>query len=341
MGTFGKPCSQPPEAILEQPYNHKIDVWASGCILYEMLTGEHPFQTESFVQVRRKVQAGPNLSHPLLVPLTNTNLDLLDLLLKMFDPTVSTRIDTLGDAILSHPYFTKSTPTIGMDNVEFGWNEFQFLKSGCQGYVPSHPQVTQTHPQTLPLTQSHDSIRLRGTLVEHDSTLLTANELSQPQPVHIPKEESHSTQKQASMEAEETIRESPLPLNTSVPLQQTRFGRRAGGVGESKDKVRMVCEFCGVAVEIEKMEEHISQNHKDDIMKKKEEERRRIEEEQNRIKMREEEKRRKEEKDRKKKEAERRRREEAAAAAQREREEEQRRKKQQLQQIVRFGHTKY
>ncbi|KAK2947096.1 putative Protein kinase domain containing protein [Blattamonas nauphoetae] len=114
---YGTPPYISPEAMLEQPYNHKIDVWASGCIFYEIVTGAN-------------VQAGPNLNHPLLLPLTNANPDLLDILQKMLDPVMSTRIDTLGDTLLSHPYFTKSNPTIGMDNVELGWDEFQFLKSG-------------------------------------------------------------------------------------------------------------------------------------------------------------------------------------------------------------------
>ncbi|KAK2955098.1 putative ADP-ribosylation factor [Blattamonas nauphoetae] len=311
----GTPLYMPLEVMLEQPYNHKLDVWASGCILYELLTGEHPFPTESIVQLRRKIQAGPNLNHPLLVPLTNANPDLLDLLQKMFDPAIPTRIDTLGDTLLSHPYFTSSNPKVGMDNVELGWDEFQFLKSGCVGYQPSHPpQMTQTHPQTQTLTQTLDSIRLRGSLVEQvpqpqtllETTIVThdyephSNESvpSTVAPAHQDSPESsegrtHSphrnTEAVGGCVQNERENESNSQPPSQVPQKPTRFGRRAGRVGEARGKVRMACEFCGVAVEIEKMEDHIQQMRQDEVQKRKEEEKRRKEDEQNRIKMREEE----------------------------------------------------
>ncbi|KAK2955028.1 putative cAMP-dependent protein kinase type 2 [Blattamonas nauphoetae] len=345
----GTPLYMPPEAMLEQPYNHKIDVWASGCILYEMLTGEHPFQTESFVKLQRKIQAGPNLSHPPLDSLTNANPNLLDLLQKMFDPAILTRIDTLGNTLLSHPYFTKSTPTIGMDNVELGWDEFQFLKSGCVGYQPSLPQVSQTLPQTQPLPRLQESNHLRGTLVEDDPKLLMTTNHTQHQQPDIPKEVNKFAGKKKNLvPSTETAAQQDTDMSTEgrscspsqnpkdvggnvpneraedsnsqppsqVPQKSTRFGRKTGRVGEARDKVKMACVFCGVAVEIKKMEDHIRQMHQDEVQKKEEEEKRQTEEEQNRIKKREEKRKRKEEEERTRQEEQ----------AQREKEEERRRK---------------
>ncbi|KAK2947097.1 hypothetical protein BLNAU_17949 [Blattamonas nauphoetae] len=189
-------------------------------------------------------------------------------------------------------------------------------------------------PQTRPLPQTVDSIRLRGTLVEHDSTLMTTKEHTQPQQRDIPKEVNKfagkkinlvpSTETAAQHDADMSTEgrthtphpnpkdigggvqnkrenESNSQPSSTVPQKPARFGRRTGGVGESRDKVRMACEFCGVAVDIEKMEEHIHNIHQQEVLKKKEEEKRRKEDEQTQIKMREEERRQKEEEERKRK----------------------------------------
>ena len=41
VGTFIYWC---PELVKDEPYNDKADVWALGCVLYEMATGERPFR---------------------------------------------------------------------------------------------------------------------------------------------------------------------------------------------------------------------------------------------------------------------------------------------------------
>lgn len=39
----GTPYYMSPELVEGQPYNVKSDVWAVGCLLYELLTFKHPF----------------------------------------------------------------------------------------------------------------------------------------------------------------------------------------------------------------------------------------------------------------------------------------------------------
>jgi len=44
-----------PELVEEKPYDHTADLWALGCILYELNTGQPPFYTNSIFQLVRLV----------------------------------------------------------------------------------------------------------------------------------------------------------------------------------------------------------------------------------------------------------------------------------------------
>ncbi len=43
----GTPYYLSPEMCEEKPYNEKSDIWAIGCILYEMSTYKHPFNAKN------------------------------------------------------------------------------------------------------------------------------------------------------------------------------------------------------------------------------------------------------------------------------------------------------
>ena len=43
MTFIGTPYYVSPEMCRNKPYNEKSDIWALGCILYELLTFNHPF----------------------------------------------------------------------------------------------------------------------------------------------------------------------------------------------------------------------------------------------------------------------------------------------------------
>ena len=51
----GTPLYMCPELVQEQPYNHTSDLWALGCILYELSTGLPPFYTNSIVQLVKMI----------------------------------------------------------------------------------------------------------------------------------------------------------------------------------------------------------------------------------------------------------------------------------------------
>jgi NIMA (never in mitosis gene a)-related kinase len=48
---IGTPYYFSPEICNEKSYNHKSDVWALGCVLYEMLTLKHPFSGKGMRQL--------------------------------------------------------------------------------------------------------------------------------------------------------------------------------------------------------------------------------------------------------------------------------------------------
>ena len=58
-------CS--PEVLQDQPYNHKTDIWALGCILYEMVTSNPAFNEFGEEALRQRI-----LSYAIpQLPLTN------------------------------------------------------------------------------------------------------------------------------------------------------------------------------------------------------------------------------------------------------------------------------
>ncbi|KAA6397197.1 MAG: putative Serine/threonine-protein kinase Nek4 [Streblomastix strix] len=54
----GTPYYMSPELSQNKPYNHKSDVWALGCLLYEMTTFQHPFEAANYNQLVVKIAKG-------------------------------------------------------------------------------------------------------------------------------------------------------------------------------------------------------------------------------------------------------------------------------------------
>jgi serine/threonine protein kinase len=69
---FGTPEYMSPEQAQGQPVDHRVDIYAVGCILYHMLTGEVPFKAESFMGILSKhmVEApiAPSTRNPAVEP---------------------------------------------------------------------------------------------------------------------------------------------------------------------------------------------------------------------------------------------------------------------------------
>lgn len=51
----GTPYYLSPELLMNQPYGRESDVWALGCIFYEVTTLEHPFEAANFPSLAHKI----------------------------------------------------------------------------------------------------------------------------------------------------------------------------------------------------------------------------------------------------------------------------------------------
>ena len=57
--TQGTPLYMAPEVVQEQPYNHTVDLWSLGVILYELFVGQPPFYTNSIYSLINHIVKDP------------------------------------------------------------------------------------------------------------------------------------------------------------------------------------------------------------------------------------------------------------------------------------------
>lgn len=54
----GTPLAMAPELINGNQYGFKADIWSLGCLLYQLLTGAHPFKGRNFTELKSKLKTG-------------------------------------------------------------------------------------------------------------------------------------------------------------------------------------------------------------------------------------------------------------------------------------------
>ena len=64
MTQVGTPYYMAPEACQNQPVTDKSDVWALGCILFELCTLKHPFEAENLLGLVLKIVSEKHESIP-------------------------------------------------------------------------------------------------------------------------------------------------------------------------------------------------------------------------------------------------------------------------------------
>ncbi|KAJ8004879.1 hypothetical protein DPEC_G00140880 [Dallia pectoralis] len=83
----GTPYYMSPEVLNHQGYDSKSDIWALGCILYEMCCLSHPFEGHTFLSVVMKVVEGETPRLP-----SSYSLELNTVMQRMLEKTPSSRL---------------------------------------------------------------------------------------------------------------------------------------------------------------------------------------------------------------------------------------------------------
>lgn len=55
---LGTPCYMPPEQLMKDCYNNKTDMWALGCLLYEILSLKRAFEAKTLYELQTKINKG-------------------------------------------------------------------------------------------------------------------------------------------------------------------------------------------------------------------------------------------------------------------------------------------
>ena len=79
---IGTPFYLSPEICEEKPYNEKSDVWALGCILYELITFKHPYNASNQAALLLKIVNGNYENINSNIKISNDLKSIIDLLLE-------------------------------------------------------------------------------------------------------------------------------------------------------------------------------------------------------------------------------------------------------------------
>ncbi len=92
---MGTPCYMAPEQVVGQPVDHKIDIYAAGTLLYEMLTGRLPHEGKTVMQLlRRKISLPPTSPR---VYLPELSVDLERVILRALATQADERFQTMAE----------------------------------------------------------------------------------------------------------------------------------------------------------------------------------------------------------------------------------------------------
>jgi tRNA A-37 threonylcarbamoyl transferase component Bud32 len=94
---FGTPEYMSPEQAQGQQVDHRVDIYAVGCIMYHVLTGDVPFRAESFMGILSKhmmeAPAPPRTRNPDIDPLVEA------VVMRAMDKDPAKRFQTMGEFV--------------------------------------------------------------------------------------------------------------------------------------------------------------------------------------------------------------------------------------------------
>jgi NIMA (never in mitosis gene a)-related kinase len=158
---LGTPCYFSPELISGKPYNKKSDVWAAGCVLYELCALKRPFQGSSVSAVCVKILTG---KAPQLPATCSTDLVNLVQLLLTKDPRKRPSINTILEMSFIQKYYaiyTQWRHDCGLGSIEEETRKIADqveveMEAGAYGAPPAQsqfePQFQQLHSKPATTT---------------------------------------------------------------------------------------------------------------------------------------------------------------------------------------------
>jgi len=99
----GTPFYQAPELFMRKPYTTPVDIFATGVVLYIMLSGKFPFYGRTELQYRRRLIAGPEFNGEPWHSVSESAKELIRWMLKA-DPALR----PTADQALEHAWFVDS-----------------------------------------------------------------------------------------------------------------------------------------------------------------------------------------------------------------------------------------
>ncbi|XP_063681611.1 serine/threonine-protein kinase 36-like [Bolinopsis microptera] len=158
----GTPLYMSPELVQEQPYDHNADLWALGCILFELFAGEPPFYTTNLFQLVNLITKNP-VKWP-----TGMSPDFQDFLCGLLDKDPSTRL-TWPD-LLNHPFV--SDHLIREENIVWPPVSPPIQEDIDQGATLTSSNLTKTQKlqaSDLALANLKDSLNLISNKISAES----------------------------------------------------------------------------------------------------------------------------------------------------------------------------
>ena len=158
----GTPYYLSPEICQNKKYNNKSDVWSLGCVFYELLTGQHPFDGASLKLLVAKITKG------VFVPVTGCSLDVTQAVKSMLQRDPSKR-PTVNELLQKQPFKTRAEilldPLTHVD--EFSHTVLHTPKKGMKKVTS--PTVGLRSPPNTPVLPPVEAQRSVSTSPERSS----------------------------------------------------------------------------------------------------------------------------------------------------------------------------
>ncbi|XP_071693687.1 serine/threonine-protein kinase TIO [Rutidosis leptorrhynchoides] len=133
----GTPLYMAPELVREQPYNHTVDLWSTGIILYELFVGQPPFYTNSVYALIRHI-----IKDAVKYP-ENMSSNFKSFLRGLLNKDPHNRLS--WPKLLDHPFVAETTEDI--EARELHANTIESRRCDATWKVGQHVQTTSANPE--------------------------------------------------------------------------------------------------------------------------------------------------------------------------------------------------